>query len=629
MKHITRKTLGALLALVMVLALLPAVTTTAWADHVHHFTYSASGATITATCDADGCNLPENKVTLTIVATTNLYANDGLSKEASLVGLQEYNAATGFNLSTDNIIYRKGDSSFSTTKIKNGTAGVSSAYEARIAYNGTDNFGNKVAKVSFALTSKPTPHTHVFTYAANGAVITATCTQNASNMEACDLTNKQATLTLNAPLHTTYGDGKNAAATFTGAIPGVNNPTINYRRSDTPLGTAAPIDAGTYTAWCQLGSVTASVDYTIGKAANPGWTTMPHAIENLVYTGSDQALITAGVAGGGNALYTVGTNPDKEPDPAMGEMPYSGAVPELTNAGTYYVWCKIDGGKNYTSIAAQKITVTIAKATPTDLATPNDLTATYGDTLSSVTLPQGWAWADGSQSVGNVGPHTFKANYTPADTDNYNTVQNVDVTVFVEKANITPTVTITGWTEGGKANTPTVNGNTGNGDVTFTYAKQGSQDFTEEVPTKAGKYTVKATVAETENYNGGEATAEFTIKSRPVYESEPSSLTVTSTLGTITRVTVDGKTVDSKYYTVSGSNVVLSDEFMCSLSNGTHTIRLYDGVTYATATWTVSGNTTPTITAPKTADPGVAIYAALALTSTLGLAWVARKRKAS
>ena len=172
-----------------------------------------------------------------------------------------------------------------------------------------------------------------------------------------------------------------------------------------------------------------------------------------------------------------------------------------------------------------------------------------------------------------------------------------------------------------------MNGNTGNGDVTFAYAKQGSQDFTEEVPTKAGKYTVRATVEATENYNGATATADFTI-SRQIVDTTPvSSLTVTSDLGTITRVTVDGKTVDSKYYTVSGNSVVLSDEFIRGLSNGTHTIRLYDGKTYATATWTVSGNDTPAITAPKTADPGVAIYGLLAVSSVLGLGYMGKKRK--
>ena len=107
--------------------------------------------------------------------------------------------------------------------------------------------------------------------------------------------------------------------------------------------------------------------------------------------------------------------------------------------------------------------------------------------------------------------------------------------------------------------------------------------------------------------------------------SAPGALTVTSQIGAITRVTVDGKTVDSKYYTVSGSNVVLSEEYMRTLPNGTHTIRLYDGTTYATATWTVTGNAA-TITAPKTADPGVALYAALAASAALGLAWTGKKK---
>ena len=117
------------------------------------------------------------------------------------------------------------------------------------------------------------------------------------------------------------------------------------------------------------------------------------------------------------------------------------------------------------------------------------------------------------------------------------------------------------------------------------------------------------------------------VPDEPAVPAASSALTVTSEIGTITRVTVDGKAVDSKYYTVSGNSVVLSDEFMRGLSNGTHTIRLYDGATYATATWTVTGNDTPAITAPKTADPGVAIYGLLAVSSVLGLGYMGKKRK--
>ena len=427
----TVRTCCALLVLAMVLGLLPGMSGMAHADgHQHHFTYSASGDTITATCDVDGCTLPENKVTLTIVATTNLYALDGLSKEASLVGLEEYNAATGFNLSTDNIIYLKGDSSFSTAKIKNGTAGVSSGYQARIAYNGTDNFGSKVAKVSFALTAKPTPHTHVYSYSVQGNVITATCTQNAANMEPCDLLNHEATLTLNAPLHQVYGDGLNANATFTGEIPGVNTPVINYRRSSSPLGTTAPIDASdyAYVAWCQIGNVTASVEYTISKAVNQGWSTMPHAEENLVYSGQAQALIAAGVPSAGSALYTVGLDADNEPDTALGGRPYTSSVPEMTNAGTYYVWCKIDGGKNYTSIGPQSVAVTIAPAQSEIAQAPTASDIILGQALSNSTLTGGtanvpgtFAWKDGTTVPALTDSQTtaYTVVFTPDDTANY------------------------------------------------------------------------------------------------------------------------------------------------------------------------------------------------------------------
>lgn len=77
---------------------------------------------------------------------------------------------------------------------------------------------------------------------------------------------------------------------------------------------------------------------------------------------------------------------------------------------------------------------------------------------------------------------------------------------------ITPTVTIAGWTYGATANEPVVSGNTGNGEVTITYAKKGSDVFTASVPENAGDYTVKASIAANGHYLVGEATAEFTIQ---------------------------------------------------------------------------------------------------------------------
>ena len=103
------------------------------------------------------------------------------------------------------------------------------------------------------------------------------------------------------------------------------------------------------------------------------------------------------------------------------------------------------------------ITLVVPKHDPT--ANAPTASATYGQTLADVTLtnPSGntagtWAWADAeTTSVGAVGSHTFKANFTPTDTANYNTVSNVDVTVTVSKANNPATVIGTASvTKGGK-----------------------------------------------------------------------------------------------------------------------------------------------------------------------------------
>lgn len=89
-----------------------------------------------------------------------------------------------------------------------------------------------------------------------------------------------------------------------------------------------------------------------------------------------------------------------------------------------------------------------------------------------------------------------------------------DVELEVEyKADLTLTVNIEGWTFGATANTPTVSGNEGSGAVTFEYKKKGAADdsYSTDVPTDAGEYTVRATVAETDDYVDGTATADFTI----------------------------------------------------------------------------------------------------------------------
>lgn len=123
----------------------------------------------------------------------------------------------------------------------------------------------------------------------------------------------------------------------------------------------------------------------------------------------------------------------------------------------------------------------------------------------------------------NAGSYSvyYKVAGTNANYDYTNAKGNVNVSIA--KVSITPTVAITGWTYKASPNAPTVTGNKGNGAVTYEYftdencttkttAANSLSNSEGGVPKNAGKYRVKATIAETENYNGATAKAGFEIK---------------------------------------------------------------------------------------------------------------------
>ena len=88
---------------------------------------------------------------------------------------------------------------------------------------------------------------------------------------------------------------------------------------------------------------------------------------------------------------------------------------------------------------------------------------------------------------------------------------NEPIEVVIHKATVTPVVTIDGWICGEEPNEPVIEGVVENGEVTFTYAAKGSDEFSAEVPEEAGTYVVKATVEQTPNYMFNDCTAEFSI----------------------------------------------------------------------------------------------------------------------
>lgn len=284
-----------------------------------------------------------------------------------------------------------------------------------------------------------------------------------------------------------------------------------------------------------------------------------------------------------------------------------------TDVGDYHVVVTYSGNDSYNS-RSQEVDFSITKATnPLTYTGTQSVTKTYSTSAQTATLTaatKGQGTVTYSITSGNNSGYfslsgttlTIKAN-TPAGTyypvitataagnSNYNSGSKTStVTVTVNKANISPSVTMNGWTYGSTASNPSVSGNPGNGTPTYQYkvSTAANNTYSDTKPTNAGTYTVKATIPATTNYNGGTATANFTISpktvSNPTIELDPSSYTFDGNEKKPAVVVKDGSTtIPATEYTVSYSN---------NKNAGTATVTITDK---ANGNYTVSGSKNFTI----------------------------------
>ena len=264
---------------------------------------------------------------------------------------------------------------------------------------------------------------------------------------------------------------------------------------------------------------TATTTFTISaKAITSDMITL--SSYSLVYTAEANIpeVTVIDQIGGENVRLSAETDYTVSYQQVVGET--ASAIDDPTDVGNYNV--VVTGLGNYTGSATKSFAIT--KAPLKGL---------------SVSL-QGWTYgAQASVPVveGNEGEaaETFYYKTKDADDETYTTVVpenagNYTIKVQVaESANYASgsatadftiskavltgaTVTLAGWTYGATANEPEVQ-SPGNGMATFTYKGADEEDtkYTETVPVNAGNYTVKATIAETANYQSGTATADFSI----------------------------------------------------------------------------------------------------------------------
>ena len=104
---------------------------------------------------------------------------------------------------------------------------------------------------------------------------------------------------------------------------------------------------------------------------------------------------------------------------------YTMAYANNTKVGTAAI--TIAGAGRYAG--SMELPYNIVKATPS-YPEVKGLTATCGQKLSDIALPEGFTWeGDASATVDTPGWPTYTATYTPTDTANYNTVSGIEVTV--------------------------------------------------------------------------------------------------------------------------------------------------------------------------------------------------------
>ena len=252
--------------------------------------------------------------------------------------------------------------------------------------------------------------------------------------------------------------------------------------------------------------------------------TQPLAITGWTY--GETANTPTAVAKYGTIKYTYSNTADGT---------YTEEVP--TNAGTYYVKATVEETADYSGLESNAVEFTILPKTIntaiTQLTAPvkNEVPQTEIET-DEYTATVVWSPEVTDKFVYNTVytatiTITPKTNYTVKGiAENGYTVSGAQ-TVTNEADSATVTVVysatenknsnefaqplaITGWTYGETANTPTAVAKYGT--IKYTYSNTADGTYTEEVPTNAGTYYVKATVEETADYSGLESNAvEFTI----------------------------------------------------------------------------------------------------------------------
>ena len=406
---------------------------------------------------------------------------------------------------------------------------------------------------------------------------------------------------------TTFNYNGNAQAPTASATSGVTGETINVTRT-------TGRNAGSYTSTASISSVTGG-RAKIGNYALSGNTkaftinkvnatmTNPALATGLVYNTKAQSLLSkAGSASGGTIKYGLGANSTTAP------TSWNTSVTG-TNAGTYFVWSKVDADGNHNSVAAKYIgMVTIAKAKVTVPTSPvRTLTYNGATQAHGYTAPTGTAIETSGTTASTIDAGTYNIVLKITNTSNYQwndkTTANKTVNWKINPKSVAVSWGTTTFNYTGRVQAPTASASSGVTGETI--------NVTRTSAINAGTYTSKASIssvtggrAKAGNYTLTGNTKSFTINK--VAATNPTLKTTTAKYDKNAHaITVSGGSGGTIYYRTSTDNKTWgswSTTKPTRTSIGTTYVQAYvvgDGNHTNTS---ATGSATITITKPTAAD---------------------------
>ena len=350
--------------------------------------------------------------------------------------------------------------------------------------------------------------------------------------------------------------------------------TMQYSLNGSSWSTSLPTgtNPGPYTVYYRVvGNNTYSsvgaktITVTINKATPS--VTPPTAI-NLTYNGSAQTLINGGSTTGGTMQYS------------LDGSKWSTTLPTGKNAGDYTVYYRVVGNTYYNDVAANRLTVTIAKANP-KVTAPEGRNLTYSGsdqtliTAGSTTGGTMQYSLDGTNYSTSLPAKTNVGNYLifykVVGDANYNDVaaKTVNSTIVRATAEVTPPAGKT-LTYDGSAQTLITAGSTTGG--TMQYSLDG-ENYSTELPkgTKAGDYTIYYKVVGGDSYNDvAPQTVKSTIEKATPKVTAPNAKELVYNSEAQELVTPGTTTGGTMQYSLDGEN--WSDEIPTAVNVGVYPV---------------------------------------------------------